>query len=404
MELPLTDAGPQDLYAAHFRAAPEAADLAELGTPIRRPGAAPDAGWGRLSALAADICADLCGQLAEHAGVQGVAVSTRGGTYHVLTRVHEAVVLPAAGDRPAERVTTADGLLGSVGGSLLSHPVRHGVSAVAEWVRYRATDGVRIAAPGLVEDLVVRTSNTTTIAGPRSPSYMVDALQEAAEFVATLDGLFIGWQVELAGHYYRISRTMEQLSGEIARRPDIGDWDSTYLDETQQRLEAAQHAMQRFVMDARLRLMFITAPSLVTSPVLRGAVDHLLEAAGFPQARADFVATVDDVVGDRAWTLIDASVRRRQELAEEARRTAEARNRRRMDILLAAVAAIGVSGLLSIVQSGYQITRWWSLLLVGGALLAAVVAGAVTHGLTRGRDVAPSSPGGGGGPAGRPGP
>jgi hypothetical protein len=151
--------------------------------------------------------------------------------------------------------------------------------------------------------------------------------------------------------------------------------------------------MQLFVMASRLRLMFITAPSLVTSPVVRTMLDHLLDAAGFAQARADFVGTADDVVGDRAWALIDSAVRRRRELAETRRREAEqraeaqraadeARGRQRMDILLAAVAAVGISGILSILQAGYDLRGWLSVALVILALVSAAAAGAVTHRLT----------------------
>ncbi|NEK85904.1 hypothetical protein GCU60_09030 [Blastococcus saxobsidens] len=388
---PLSEAGPQALYAAQVRAAPEAADLRELGTPLVPADGLPGLEWGRLSDLAAAICADLCGQFAEHTREDSVAVSTRAGAYHVLTRVERAEALVPG--RPPVPVEDPERLRALVGGALLGHPVRHGVSAIAEWAGYRPDAATAIDAPGMVEGLVLRTANTTALACPRAPSYMVDAVQEAAEFVATLDGLFAGWQVELADHYYRINREMERLQEEIARRPAEGAWDLPFLDGTQRDLEAAQHAMQLFVMAARLRLMFITAPSLVTSPVMRTTLDHLLAAAGFDRARADFVGTVEDVVGDRAWALIDSSVRRRQELAEDRRREQEAtararqaddeaRGRRRMDILLAAVAAVGISGIFSLLQAGYALTGWRSALLAGFALLTAAATGAITHRLT----------------------
>jgi hypothetical protein len=394
LEAPLRDANPQALYAALLRAAPEAAELRELGLPIVPT--APGAGlqWGRLTDLATEICSDLCRQFTQHAGIADVQVSTRGGTYHVVTRIQEAGAVDDPSTDAVTPVSDPEELLGLVGGAVLSHPVRHGVSAVAEWIRYPAGAGARIDAAGMVDDLVIRTENTTTIACPTAPSYMIDPFQEAAEFVATLDGLFAGWHVELADHYYRITREMKQLSHEIGRpRSDDEGWDATDLDRRQRELEAAQHEMQVFVMASRLRLMFITAPSLVTSPVIRTTLDHLLDAAGFEKARADFVGTVEDVVGDRAWTLIDTSVRRRQQLAEErqredaARRDAQreavaARGRRRMDIMLAGVTAIGVSGILSILQTGYDLKGWLSAALATSAVLTAAGAGAITHRLT----------------------
>jgi hypothetical protein len=393
VEATLADAGPQELYAALLRAAPEAADLRELGTPLVPADGSPGA-WGRLTDLASDITADLCGQFAVHAGLPDVQVSTRGGTYHAVLRVQEAGAVQP-GTATVQPVHDPRELLRLVGGALLDHPVRHGVSAVAEWIRYPAGRGTRIDAPGLLDDLLLRSDNTTTIAALSTPSYMVDPLQEAAEFVATLDGLFAGWQVELADHYYRITREMKQLNEEIDRQPAGGEWDDSELDSRQRRLETAQHDMQVFVMQSRLRLMFITAPSLVTSPVMRTTIDHLLDAAGFEQARADFVGTVDDVVGDRAWSLIDTSVRRRQERAEERRREEQDRARRRMDVLLAAVAAVGISGILSILQAGYEVQGWASAVLAACALLTAAAAGAITHRLTSapstGRATSPAS-------------
>jgi hypothetical protein len=381
VEAALSDAGPQELYAALLRAAPEAADLRELGTPIVPADGSLLGAWGRLTDLASAITADLCGQFAARAGLPDVQVSTRGGTYHAVLRIEEAgAALPGTG--AVEPIAGPHELLGLVGGALLDHPVRHGVSAVAEWIRYPGGRGTRIEAPGLLDDLLLRSDNTTTIAALATPSYMVDPLQEAAEFVATLDGLFAGWQVELADHYYRITREMKQLNEEIDRQPAGGGWDDSELDSRQRHLETAQHGMQLFVMQSRLRLMFITAPSLVTSPVMRTTIDHLLGAAGFPQAREDFIGTVDDVVGDRAWSLIDTSVRRRQEAAEEQRREEQNRARRRMDVLLAAVAAVGISGILSILQAGYEVQGWASAVLAACALLTAAAAGAITHRLT----------------------
>ncbi|TYP88019.1 hypothetical protein [Blastococcus xanthinilyticus] len=379
----LSGASPHTLYAAQALAAPEAGDLRELGTPVRPADGPPVPGWGRLSDLAAAICGDLCGQFAEHASLTDVQVSTRSGTYHVLTRIERAVARePDGTTRPVEDPAALPEL---VGGALLGHPVRHGVSAIAEWAGYRADGATLIDSPG-TSGLVLRTANTTAIACPAEPSYMVDAVQEAAEFVATLDGLFAGWQVELADHYYRINQEMERLQEEIDRPSADGGWDPSELDATQRALEAAQHEMQLFVMGSRLRLMFITAPSLVTSPVMRTTLDRLLAAAGFERARADFVGTIEDVVGDRAWSLIESSVRRRQELVEERRRAQaaaeESRGRRRMDILLAAVAAVGISGIFSILQAGYAVTGWRSAVLAGSALLAAAAIGAITHRLT----------------------
>src|SRR6266545_3354377 len=101
---------------------------------------------------------------------------------------------------------------------------------------------------------------------------------------------------------------------------------------------------------------------------------------GAVEEASEFVVTVEEVLGDRLGTVIAALVRRRQERdAEEAQlrqaeleraakaeaerrerearaeaereEQAERRQRQRIDTILAAVAAVGISGVIQVVQS-----------------------------------------------------
>jgi hypothetical protein len=139
--------------------------------------------------------------------------------------------------------------------------------------------------------------------------------------------------------------------------------------------------------------MFVTAPSLVMSPVVRLTIDRLLAAAKFDALRGEFEGMIDKVLGDRIGALVDASVRRQQERnnallramrerqeaqekEEAARRERQERaNRRRNDVLVGGMAAIGVSGVMQIVQAGYNVRGLYAVVLVAVVFVLAVLAG-----------------------------
>jgi len=417
IECELAGAAPHRVYAAMLRAAPEFGDLAELGYPIRPAsvGHAETPEWGQLAEFAEAVIGDLAGQLNQHGGV--IAASARPGMYHVVISVLRASTR-TGGDGPVEPLVAPATLIQTPGGEPLRHPVRHGVSAIAEWVRYPVAAETVIHAPDFEDDLVIRTGNTTVVAMFGSPSYMVGAVEEAAEFVASLDGLFAGWQDELAGYYKQVRPALLEMTrrlerGRGGRRPasaTVADRERTveFLLQSQELFERQQLRLHAFIMASRSTLIFIASPSLVTSPVIRLILDRLLDAAEFHRLRSEFVVTVEEVLGDRLGTVIAALVRRRQERdAEEAQlrqaeleraakaeaerrerearaeaereEQAERRQRQRIDTILAAVAAVGISGVIQVVQSGFELKGIVTYLLVAMVVLVAVGFGLLFH-------------------------
>jgi hypothetical protein len=404
VECELSEATPPQVYAAMSRAAPEFGDLVQLGTPLRAAGFhRTDRTWRRLSDFATDVISDVSAQLTEHSGL-AVRRSGRPGLYHVMVRVDRVSLVSPAGAEPVPVAIALDALT-AIGAQPLCHPVRNGFSSLAEWLRYPVEVGELpiVDAPGFVGDLWLRTCNTTLVVMPGTPEYGVGGMLEAAEFVATVEGMFAGWQDQIAEHYNQLKA---QLAGMIARLetgetpPDPAALESVEyqrstqeLVEMQADLEAQQLRLHQFVMGSQLGLMFVTAPSLVMSPVVRLTIDRLLAAAKFDALRGEFEGMIDKVLGDRIGALVDASVRRQQERnnallramrerqeaqekEEAARRERQERaNRRRNDVLVGGMAAIGVSGVMQIVQAGYNVRGLYAVVLVAVVFVLAVLAG-----------------------------
>lgn len=229
LECELSEVTPQQVYAAMARVAPEFGDLVHLGAPLRpvsddvapecvegeaepecvdddaepeRPvaAAAGTVAWSRLADFATEVTGDVSAELARHSGRQ-VRHSSRPGMYHVLVQVDRATLVASDGSRTP--VTDARETATAVGAQPLCHPVRHGFSALAEWLRYPVDVPALpvVDAPGFLGDLLLRTCNSTLIVIPASPEYTVNAVQEAAEFVAALEGMFAGWQDQIAEYY-----------------------------------------------------------------------------------------------------------------------------------------------------------------------------------------------------------
>jgi hypothetical protein len=436
VEADLSGATPPQVYAAMLRAAPEFGDLVQLGTPLRptSPTGAPADGaagagtggqWRRLSDFATEVVRDVSAQLAAHSGM-GVRRSGRPGLYHVLVSVDRGSLVSPA-DGTVLPVATAVEAATAIGAQPLCHPVRNGISSLAEWLRYPVeVDELPIVdAPGFAGDLLLRTCNTTLLVQPGTPDYMVGEVEEPAEFVATLEGMFAGWQDQLADYYDQIQVQLATMISRLEKgesEPDptslesgAYERDTQELVDMQARLEAQQLRLHRFVMTNRLILMFVTSPSLVISPVARLTIDRLLTAAKFDALRGEFESMIDKVLGDRIDLLVAASIRRQQErnhalaravreqqaaLArmEREREEREARlraageraaaerqarreraNRRRSDVLIGAMTAVGVSGVMQILQAGFDLRGRVTVLLVLLVALLSILAGWQLH-------------------------
>ncbi|HET8661421.1 MAG TPA: hypothetical protein VFM55_20790 [Micromonosporaceae bacterium] len=357
----LCDVNPADVYAAMFRAAPE------HGTARVCAG---DAGaeWPRLSAFAVDMAESVGANLGD------LPISTRPGMFHVIVSVHSASTsIGPVG--PRTEVQTREQLVAAAGAQVLVNPVTHCIASLAEWVRYPMPERTNILETVTMrDDLAVRTANTTLLVTLGSPSYHSATRQTVAEFVASLDGLFAGWGDDLATYYDRVNEQIPAITGALL---EDASTTSEELGRVAAGLEQEQVEMHDFAVDVRSTVALIESPGLVASPVVASTVTGLLDAAGYRQRTDDLYRRMDAVLDERLGRRIDALVRRLAEREAEAAAAAERRQRARLDTALAVIAAVGVSGIAQIIQSGFSLREIGSLWITGIVLALALVVGLV---------------------------
>jgi hypothetical protein len=183
---------------------------------------------------------------------------------------------------------------------------------------------------------------------PGAPNFLIGLYENAAEFVASLDGLFATWDEELIGYYGRLAGLTEDGTGELDRL----------------RLQ-----LQDFVADARSVLALLGSPTLVGSAVDADTMRRLLAAAGFERTRDAFNDKVEQILNDRL---------RRATAAADERRLRQARAQRgRLNTLLAIITAAGVSGLAQLLQQGFGWGAGPSLILFSAVIVVAIGVGLV---------------------------
>jgi hypothetical protein len=367
----IKEATPPQLFAAMLRPAPENGDLAELGLQIRTEDEVA-VRWGSLADLSTAVIDALTGQLEIELGSK-IENSGRPGMYHVLVSIDRAS--SRGRDDTSSTIENGSDLEQAFGIQPVWHPIRHGVSAIGEWARYPLDHSLIVPSPAFTGDLLVRTPNSTLLGTFGSPSYMTEAVVEAAEFVATLEGMFATWQQELADYYGFVDNKLKDL--EHDKRSLLSE------------LETRQLQLHQFIMTSRRTLEFITSPSLVTSPVMRLTLDKLLDAATYNRLRSEFEEMVEQVLGDRVGALLDAAVRRHQEdrdLAEQKRHLDEQENqriqRRRTDVLLAAIAGAGTAGVFQLIHAGFEQHMPYAISFAAAAILIAITIAIVVYHLT----------------------
>lgn len=395
VELPLEQARPHTLAALVWMVAPEHGNLAELDQHLVFDDAAGVSeralpAEARLCRTVAELLEDLLTEL-RGSGLPDVALSFRPGMYHVVTTINEASVLPGGDESRALPLDLAARVPTLFGSQSVCHPVPAGVGSLAFWARYRTPLGTAVDCAGLTDEYILVNANQTLIASFSAPEFMVATVGQAAEFAASLDGMFAAWQDELTAFHLTLTPRLRTLrTGEAET-----------LDAELAGLEQEQLRLRQFLTSARVSLLFIASPALVTSPVMRDTVTALLNERQVWVDRTEFTDVAGQALSDRVTDLIEAWVRRRDEAratreeqqaraaraAEEARVAREEeqarRNQLRISTLTAVLAGIGISGVLAMVQEGYAVTQWGSLLLVLLVLLLAALVGYASFRWTR---------------------
>ena len=367
VEFPLEDALPHSVGARVWLAAPEYGDLSEVDQRITLAGAPDDSpGWSRLSDLVHEVLHDLVALLgAGDPGLPGVDLSFRPGMYHVVTTVREASVLPGGRADGAVTLDSAHGIPALFGSQAICHPIPPGVGSVAFWARYSSPVGTVVDCGGLTDEYLLVSENHTLIASFSSTDYMVSTVGEAAEFAASIDGMFAAWQDELSQFYLGLTPHLRQLEHD----PD------TDLEVVLADLEQRQLRLRQFLTSARVTLLFVSSPALVTSPVMHHTITQLLELRQAWTRRADFTDVAGQALADRVTDLIETWLRRREEDRRRREEEHAHRNQLRIDTMLAVLTGIGISGVLAMLQTGFGVEQWGSVLLVVLVLVLAAVVG-----------------------------
>ncbi|CAN7235762.1 hypothetical protein [Knoellia sp. LjRoot47] len=362
VELPLVDALPHDIAARVWMAAPEYADLDEVGQRLvlgEADGTRPDQarGWSRLSGVVQTLLDDLVHALVR-TGLENIDLSFRPGMYHVVTTINEASVLPSGDAGRAHTLDHAARIPTLFGSQSVCHPIPAGIGSLAFWARYGSPVGTPVECAGLTDEYLLASENHTLIASFSSPDFMVATVGQAAEFAASLDGMFAAWQDELSDFYLGLTPHLRRLES-----PDDVD-----LQEVLSDLEHRHLRLRQFLTSARVTVLFISSPALVTSPVMRSTISRLLDLRPVWVQRADFTDIAGQALADRVTDLIETWMRRRDDA--QARR-----NRLRIDTMIAVLTGIGISGVVAILQTGFDVEKGGSVALAVVVLLLAALVG-----------------------------
>lgn len=384
VELPVEAALPHTLAALVWMAAPEFGDLLEVGqhltigdppdqkslaqNPPDQEPPAPGARWSRLSRLVDRVLHDLVTEL-ERSGLPGVALSFRPGMYHVVTTIREASVLPGGRAADAVSLDTAGRLPLLFGSQSVCHPIPAGIGSIAFWARYSAPLGDVVDCAGLTDEYILVSENHTLIASFSSPDYMVATVGQGAEFAASLEGMFAAWQDELSHFYLSLAPHLQALEAA----------DGVALESSLAALEHGHLRLRQFLTSARVTLLFVGSPALVTSPVMRSTITQLLDLRPVWVQRTDFTDVAGQALADRVTDQIETWLRRREEARARREEEAAKRNQLRIDTMIAVLTAIGISGVLAMIQTGYDVQHWGSVILVVLVLVLAAVVGLASY-------------------------
>lgn len=372
LEFEVTDCSAHELFERLRVTCSEVGRLSSVGWALRSHVAGVEGGtWDSIEDMVTDTLDDLA-VAARAAGSASARLVFTPSTMRTLVAIYSASSIAPDGTRTSvEDATTLPGLFGF---QVLGQPIDTGTQAVAQWAAYPLSAVDAIEVPAIGQTLLFLTHNTSVIGSFNRPGWDVDVYLDLLAFAATLPGLFEAWNQELAAFSVRVFALLSEARPILAE-PTISDDALAQLETIHSELQRRQLEIGAFIAGVRATMLFVTAPSLVSSPMLRAVMDQILREAGFFRMREQVLATNRDVV-DAQVTDGLASLQRRFALAAEAdRRRREHRARRVMEAVLAGVAVAGISGVASLIQAGYHVEELGTGLLVGSvALVSAAIA------------------------------
>ncbi|QXJ25770.1 hypothetical protein AGRA3207_007319 [Actinomadura graeca] len=358
--LEMVDVTPNQLYSMMLRGAPE------YGA-VRITFDSGDRTWRRLSDLAAALEEDVCARLLESEPQALVSP----GTFHVVVAVNAASTTQGPVGPSRYEVRSARELLVSMGAQVLTNPVTHLIGSVAEWGRYTGQGDLAGAITGLTGDMVIRTSNTTVINAPGTATFTQGTQGSVVEFAASLHGLFAGWSLELVDYYHRVGEFRDRVDTVGREQADS----AATLRALAGELEAEKARLNDFAITIRSTIALIRSPSLLSSPVVADMLRLVLDNSDFERRVRELNTMIEEIGQDQLGTSIERLAKQREEyeVLEEHRR--QARQRAKLEVFLAVIAAAGMSGLIQVLQAGFfQSADAATWALVGVSVIFAIAA------------------------------
>lgn len=323
---------PHELAQALFLPAPEHGQI-KVTSGAHEP-------WPRLSSYAMSLIESLTGVCEDFA--PGLRVSVRPGMYHVVVSVLAASI--GTGPNAAERrdLETAADFPGLVGAQILGHPVPNAVGALTDWIDYLPAL-TPIDGPGEASGLLARTTNTTLLVMPASPSFMVEMHAALAEFAGSIEGLFGAWYDTLEAHERHIADVIARLERAAPGR----------YQELAEEVRDKQVELRRIATEVGSTLALLRSPALVAAPVDARTLAALLADAGAERAEKQLNRKINDLLGDRIGAHLDAIARKEDQERDRA-------DRKRLDTVVTFVAATGAAGVIQVFQGGLDATGGWA--------------------------------------------
>ena len=379
VEVGLSDALPGRLAEVVHLASPLFGDLTEIPDRLRlSPATEPDRALSRLTDVVAAVVSDL-GPLLDAAAP--VTVSALKGSFGVVSVVERATVFHGTADLVGESMVSAPGLLTLFGVQPLVHPLPSGAASVADWAVYDLADVQTHRLLHLSDALLAANANVSLLASFGSPSYAVADIESYLEFAHSMHGLYQGWRETVREHAQEIAGILHQVEAAMPA-DDPAQAEAGHADALRGlavRIERAELRLQSFVQANQATMLFVDSPTLVTSPALRIDLDTVLRSNRYDVLRAEFERAAGGVLGSRLQQLLEVCHRRIEQDVEDKR---ELRNRRVDRVVQAAgigLGLMGVSGLVSVLQAGFDLKgeiTWW---LAAAILLLAAALGLVMY-------------------------
>ncbi|MEU9399008.1 hypothetical protein [Streptomyces sp. NPDC048242] len=366
----IADVTPAELHSMMLRAAPEFGHVRVSFSGYE------GRAWERLAALATDLTEDVCARLAESAETPELPrPEPSPGMFHVIVAVNAASTTQGpARSAPRHETRTARELLAAMGAQVLTSPVTPMVGSLAEWGRYVRESDLIADITGSTGEKLLRTSNTTAIAAPGMAAFTQTTKVTVAEFTASLDGLFAGWSLELVDHYRRVEEFRVRV--DAVEREQSGS--AAALRALARELDLERTRLNDFSTSVRSTITLIRSPSLVSSPVVADIIRLVLDGSNFRERVTELQALIEDVAQDQLGSSIEKLARRREEREAHEEERRETRQRAKLEVILAVIAAAGMSGVVQVLQAGFFESvkaAAWALASVATILVLAVIVG-----------------------------